>query len=131
MGRNVQAYNEYMNDYMKRRYKRRREEAIDRLGKTCAECGTTEDLEFDHIEPHLKEVTIARASSFSEKRWQEELSKCQLLCHDCHVTKHASEAQCGSVQKYWRGCHCLDCTAANTAHNREYRLQRSLTAETL
>lgn len=113
--------NEYMNNYMKNRYKKRRSEAIDKLGGKCVVCGTTQDLEFDHIEPHTKEITIARASSFSESRWQAEIAKCQLLCHTCHVEKHRPEHLCGDVKKYWQGCRCNLCKAARNNHHKEWK----------
>ncbi len=83
-------YNEYMNTYMKRRYFRRREEAIARLGGCCITCGSNEELHFDHIVPIHKSFPVAKAfSGWSQKRLDEELRKCQLLCVDCHKEKHA------------------------------------------
>lgn len=60
---------EYMNNYMKRRWKQRRLQAIKRLGGKCAECECTTDLEFDHIDPKSKLCTVAKASSYSEERF--------------------------------------------------------------
>lgn len=119
--------NDYMNSYMKQRYARRRDDAIVSLGGVCVICGSDSDLEFDHIDPDTKDFTIARASSFSEERWQNELSKCQLLCHTCHVSKHREDIPCGSAKKYWRGCRCDDCRQANSLHSREYKRQRRST----
>ena len=119
-----EQYNAYMNDYMKKRYARRRLEAIQKLGGVCVVCGTTERLEFDHIDPTLKDFTMANASSFSEARWQAELSKCQLLCHQCHKNKHACSEPCGTMRRYWRGCRCDQCRAAMTVYNRENRARR-------
>ncbi len=125
------AYNLYMNEYMKDRYKRRRYESIVALGGKCVKCGSIEDLEFDHIDRMNKTFTIGNGSSFSDKRWDEEVSKCQLLCHDCHVDKHRSEAICGTPQRYWRGCRCDDCTRANSKYHREYKkLRKSTMGET-
>jgi len=41
----------------------------------CKRCGSTRDLEFDHIVP-------------IEKGGQDTLSNLQLLCHKCHLKKH-------------------------------------------
>ena len=85
------AYAAYMNEYMKQRYATRRAAAIVLLGGKCVRCKTTLNLEFDHIDPSTKVMSIARASSVSEERWQNEISKCQLLCEDCHLKKTAKD----------------------------------------
>lgn len=80
-------YNQDMNTYMKERWRKRRLAAIEYLGGECVHCGATESLEFDHIEPKTKTMSIARASSLSEIRFWAEVRKCQLLCTDCHKQK--------------------------------------------
>lgn len=121
--------NEHMNAYMKRRYKKRRERAITQLGGSCAVCGTCSNLEIDHVDPSKKDFTLAKASSYSEQRWQAELSKCQLLCSTCHKAKHASTAPCGTAARYWRGCRCEACRRANAAYSRERAAKRRSTTE--
>jgi len=53
--------------------------------KTCILCGSEENLELDHIDPSTK--VSHTIWSWSEKRRLEEIAKCQILCHDCHVRK--------------------------------------------
>lgn len=120
-------YNAYMNSYMLSRYKRRMEDIKQQMGGKCSQCGTSEDLHFDHIDPALKSFTIAKMWSLSEKEIQLEIEKCQLLCQVCHKKKHMSRALCGTPQKYWRGCRCEECTNANRVHSREYRKNRRKT----
>ncbi len=79
-----------MNLYMKRRWIKRRAAAVATLGGKCAVCGATKNLEFDHVDPATKVATIAKASSFSQVRFDAEVAKCQLLCVDHHRAKHAS-----------------------------------------
>ena len=70
-----------------KRYHRRKQEAIAFLGGVCVVCGTTEDLEFDHIDP--AEVAFRVPMNMS-RRWETllpELKKCQLLCHEHHADK--------------------------------------------
>lgn len=85
--KNKKTYNSYLNTYMKLRYQKRRDAAIIKLGGKCVSCGTTDNLEFDHIYPSTKFKTMAKMSSYSEKRFNEELEKCQLLCTACHKVK--------------------------------------------
>lgn len=82
-------YNKDMNAYMKRRWVSRRASAVEYLGGVCArtDCLISDELEFDHIDPDTKFCSIARASSFSEKRFWEEVEKCQLLCVEHHKEK--------------------------------------------
>lgn len=80
-------YNEYLRLYMIERYKRRRAEAIAKLGGKCAECDSTEELQFDHKDRDTKFKTIARMWSYSEERFWKEIVKCQLLCGEHHHQK--------------------------------------------
>lgn len=69
------------------RYHSRRGRAVERLGGRCVVCGSTENLEFDHIDAATKTGSIGSIWSYSEKRFLEEVDKCQLLCHEHHVDK--------------------------------------------
>jgi hypothetical protein len=84
-------YNSKMNEYMKARWEKRRASAVEYLGGVCAVCGIDEGLDFDHIDPTTKIMSIARASSRSEKFFWEEVNKCQLLCKPHHVEKTAND----------------------------------------
>lgn len=89
--RNKQNYNSYMNAYMKARYQRRRLAAIQKLGSKCVACGITEDLQFHHKDRSTKEMSVARAASLSNARWDAEVEKCELLCGACHREHHHTE----------------------------------------
>jgi len=84
-------YNNTMNSYMKDRWTKRRAKALELLGGKCVRCGWIEGLEFDHIDPTTKVMTIARASSRSEVFFWAEVNKCQLLCDACHLVKTAED----------------------------------------
>ena len=84
-----------MNTYMKNRWKRRRERLIKQLGGKCVKCGSSEKLEFDHTNSIRKYNTIGNMSSASEKKIQEELKGCQLLCEKCHDEKSAKQQPLG------------------------------------
>lgn len=78
----------YLNPDQKREYQRkwlskRREEWF--LNKACARCGSEDRLELDHIDPAQK--ITHNIWSWSKARQATELTKCQVLCHDCHWQK--------------------------------------------
>ena len=51
----------------------------------CARCGANENLEVDHIDPLTK--VSHNVWTWAEEKRLEELAKCQVLCHNCHVEK--------------------------------------------
>jgi len=71
-----------------RRAARIRERLRAELGGKCTECGSAEDLHFDHIDPTTKSFSIsARVRDTSIARLLEEVRKCQLLCSEHHKEK--------------------------------------------
>lgn len=77
----------YMSDYRDRR----RAWARALLGGKCVVCGTTEGLEFDHIDPETKTMSIGKMWHASKARLELELTKCQLLCSTHHDEKSRRE----------------------------------------
>ncbi len=61
--------------------------------KGCVYCGYNANgvaLDLDHIEPGKKAFTIGDGRSISSKKWttvKKELSKCRVLCKNCHAVK--------------------------------------------
>ena len=131
--RDQAARNEYMRNYMKDWYNRRHAEAITKLGGRCAKCGSTRRLEIDHKDPATvdRRMRGGRGGMWtaSEERFQAELAKCQLLCHDCHVAKtledrgfKAAKGTHGTLSAY-QYCgppKCEECKAAKRAYMQEY-----------
>lgn len=68
--------------------------AMRMLGDRCARCGHRDRnaLQFDHVNPEEKELTIAAVLSHRWARVKRELAKCQLLCANCHLVKSRMEA---------------------------------------
>ncbi len=127
-------YNKKMSEYMLRRYHRRREEALARLGGECTVCGAKENLEIDHVDPDQKVIALNKMWSIAEERFLKELAKCQLLCKTHHEEKSANEhgkerakGQHGTLSSH-RYCRCLECKAAKAAYMREYQKSRRLGA---
>lgn len=81
-------------EYQKNRYRERKVRYLNQLGGECNNCGSIEELEFDHVDPEIKSFTIThRISRYSEEVLQKELAKCQLLCTECHLEKTAEESR--------------------------------------
>ena len=122
-----------VNEYMLARYRVRVAAAREQLGGQCAVCGSTDQLEFDHIDPSTKWVNLPQMWGYSEARFQGELAKCQLLCRVHHAEKTARE----NGQALARGTHgtlsayrycgppkCDDCKLAK----RDWQRQRRATS---
>lgn len=78
----------------------RRQKGLEHLGGACALCGSTENLEVDHIDPATKSPALRSLHtgtfwSWSWPRVLAELAKCRALCHDCHEAKSAGEHATG------------------------------------
>jgi len=116
----IKQSNKYMREYMKKRYHTLRNELIVMLGGKCVQCGSTQRLEFDHINPSEKEYSIADMCSLSKEKLDEEIKKCQLLCYKDHKKKHSPKEH-GTLAMY-RYCKCDLCKKANTEYNRKYRM---------
>jgi 5-methylcytosine-specific restriction endonuclease McrA len=77
----------YMRGYIRERRRWRRQRLIEMLGGECVRCGTTDDLEFDHIDPSTKLFAVGSDMSRAWAKLVEEALKTQLLCRPCHVEK--------------------------------------------
>ena len=125
-----EAERAYQREYQLARYHRRRAAAVAQLGGRCVRCGSTDDLDFDHVDPGTKRFTIAaRLVSVTENVLQAELAKCQLLCRSCHVEKTRAEQRTrvhGTASMYRRGedgvsgCRCGPCLEAAAVYHRRY-----------
>ena len=68
--------------------KDKRQKLLNQFGACCNVCGSTENLQFDHLDKHTKKgnvTTILYTRGFGEA--VEEAKKCQLLCDKCHRVK--------------------------------------------
>lgn len=101
MPRNMtrEEYNAHMKVYIGQRYHRIRNEAVARLGGKCVQCGSVDDLEFDHIDPMTKVKSFAHIWSYSNDKREAELVKMQLLCKPCHIRKSVENDDYGTGHK--------------------------------
>jgi hypothetical protein len=63
---------------------RRRKDWLEANGP-CVRCGSSENLEVDHVDRAQK--VSHKVWSWSAVRREAELAKCQVLCQPCHVKK--------------------------------------------
>ena len=83
MGRDREKHKIYRRLWMRRR------RASFFSGKVCVRCGASDDLELDHIDRNTKVHHCIW--SWSRRRRDEELAKCQVLCYECHLAKTSLE----------------------------------------
>ena len=82
---------EHTIEYKREKRKRWRSKCVEYLGGKCVKCGTTHNLQFDHIKRETKKYNIADRVTNDFTILKEELDKCQLLCVPCHLKKTAKE----------------------------------------
>ncbi len=56
----------------------------------CENCGSTEEIEFHHVDKHTKYHNVGSLANYNYKIIQAEIDKCICLCRTCH-TKHHRE----------------------------------------
>ena len=120
----ITDYTEYHRLY----YYKRRAKMISYLGVACAHCGSTDQLEFDHIDPALKSFDISVNMTLNNPEVRAELDKCQLLCPPCHRAKTAMEntgIEHGTRTGWMKsGCKCAQCYASKRAWHDERNAKR-------
>ena len=121
--KNIEAKREYQRNWVA---KRKSEWFLN--NGPCVKCASWADLELDHIDPDTK-VTNS-IWSWSEKRREEELAKCQILCSKCHKKKTkaymskllSKNPPHGDIARYRKGCRCEDCYEGLRQWWRDYRI---------
>lgn len=113
-------------EYQLQWIKDRRDKGLAILGGICAECGSSDNLEFDHIDPKKKTANMARLWSCSWTAIEAELVKCQLLCTECHLAKTVEQFTTkahGTPSMYKNHkCRCAICRAWKSTDNaKRYR----------
>jgi hypothetical protein len=74
----------------------------------CIDCGEADPvvLEFDHLDPALKEFNIGQA--LSHRAWSSivaEIEKCEVVCSNCHRRRTARRRGAVRVQLSGNSCH--------------------------
>ena len=103
-------------DYMKKHYKKNKETYILKAKQghekakewykeyknslKCEKCGENHPgcLDFHHKDPNEKEFTISKVVTKGKKKLLEEISKCIVLCSNCHRKLHYEEKHGAIIQ---------------------------------
>lgn len=107
MGKSSGSRSDYHREYMRQWIAKRRADWI-ALNGPCAECGSSDSLQVDHVDPATK--LSHRVWSWAAERREGELAKCQVLCEPCHVAKTREENVVhGTASRWDAGCECALC----------------------
>lgn len=118
---------EYMQEYRSKR----KALALNLLGDKCAVCGTKEQLQFDHKDPHDKVNEIASMLTSRMEDFLIEVGKCQLLCYACHLKKTLKNGDGTRNRASWKHgvsgyvnhkCRCEVCKSAQKKYKTARRL---------
>ena len=117
------------NQYFREYWAKRREFIVNYLGGKCDICGSTENLEIDHIDPSKKSFNISPFDALDKT--MSELEKCHLLCKKHHLEKTSSENSGfthGTMYGWMRKkCQCDLCNRARRKfHDDRNEIRRSL-----
>lgn len=101
-----------------------KKQCFDVIGNQCAHCGSSENLQIDHIDFRTKNFDISKkwGSKDFATEIRSELAKCQPLCQQCHRLKSAEDIRTLRADKpivhgnmyAWmkRKCECEVCLFA-------------------
>lgn len=111
---------------MRERYHRRRAELMERLGGRCSECGSPDNLQFDHKDYTKKSFGISPLlAGASQEKLEKEIPKLQLLCYDCHLAKTREEGSLGRNARRGEGCNLSKLTKNEVIRIRELANQHT------
>ncbi len=123
--KNDEVNREYQREYQRKWMKKRRDKWVAENGP-CAKCSSSENLEIDHIDPSTKRCPVATLWSRREEVRNVELTKCQVLCKQCHNEKSYGAARAalkhGTASMYVnRSCRCALCRNWKAAYRKGRR----------
>lgn len=85
------------------RRQEKKKEAVEFFGGKCAHCDGVYHpcvYDFHHIDHNEKESTPSKLFLLSDKRIYAELSKCIMLCANCHRLHHQDEGYASHEKRY-------------------------------
>jgi 5-methylcytosine-specific restriction endonuclease McrA len=120
--------------YLLNRYRNKMKELRELLGGKCSQCSSTEELQFDHVNPDSKHASISRLITNSSKAdVLKELTHCQLLCKQCHLKKTSTNRENCGGRKEWKlvkttgeTIYCTDLSSWCKKHNYKVHTLRDI-----
>jgi hypothetical protein len=108
--------------------RKRRAEWVEANGP-CAHCGGEDQLEVDHVNRADKTMEPASIWGRRLEEREAELAKCQVLCHECHANKTASEREPAQEHGTWytwqeKKCRCEQCRFFFNNYRRDWRRRK-------
>ena len=93
-GKTVQAYcKPCFNSYCSQRWIKKKIDAVESFGGKCHDCKAAypyQVFEFHHLDPKEKDHDWGKLRLKSPEKIRDELSKCVMLCANCHRVRHIS-----------------------------------------
>jgi 5-methylcytosine-specific restriction endonuclease McrA len=80
----------YAKNQQEKNRQRNREIITEHCGCKCCKCGSTERLEYDHINPALKKSKQSFLS-IGKKDLLNQIDNIQVLCHECHKSRSTAQ----------------------------------------
>ena len=71
--------------------RKRKRQLVEHFGDKCLDCGQSFPqcvYQFHHLDPKEKDVNPSYAITQKPSKMWEELSKCVMLCANCHLIRH-------------------------------------------
>lgn len=101
-------------------YERKKSNLLDALGRACVNCGSSENIEFDHVDRSEKSFSILTEWKRPLHELLEEVKKCQPLCATCHADKTRVElsVEHGGGLSGKRNCKCPLCKNRKAEYTR-------------
>jgi flagellar biosynthesis GTPase FlhF len=93
----VNKNREEINIKRQNRKRKHKQYLIEMLGGKCVGCGTTKNLQFDHIDRTKKSFCIGSSLASKLEKLIDEAKKCQLLCESCHRHKTLVNHDCNNI----------------------------------
>lgn len=96
---------EKVKQYRKNRWNKKDEFLTKLKSKPCFDCGNLYPpfaMHFDHRDPKLKVKSISNMMSRSESEILKEVSKCDLVCANCHAVRTYKGIHEGKIKVFGR-----------------------------
>lgn len=92
-GKYISRCKSCFNKYCMKRWIQRKLNVIEQKGNRCEDCKQSYHYsvyDFHHLNPTEKDMQWDKMRLMNEAKMQQELSKCILLCSNCHRIRHHS-----------------------------------------